>query len=363
MIEGIQSFLAVHRLAIVRGITLVRNLVMKDAVHTVDIPFHLRFMQIVRPIEDWKEWLELGEEAKTMDQKIGLLHVAFDVPLRKPYTPEDRLKVFFEIADGWGNDWLLKTRNDQYACEPKYVVGRDKNGNHITRTESEQREVLARKAFGMLAAHFFRMPSIREDNCDRSGQESELLQKFVFGPLFSVVQNFFRVQKDAREGAKVRNLSYPWRGSKRSQQEEYVVSFLLKLARFLWRWKEPRVSFYFFEDSPGTQARKKEEERKGSAMRAIVDNAKPWMVEVLSQLEELRLLENWILDLNEACLAALREIAMRNELRHHVNPVPKDRRVVTIDEACYLGSTAGWLLKKHELAVREHKRLSEILAL
>lgn len=33
----------------------------------------------------------------------------------------------------------------------------------------------------------------------------------------------------------------------------------------------------------------------------------------------------------------------------------------SLDEACYLGSKAGWLLKEYELKKREHERLNAIL--
>lgn len=345
---------------------------MKDALHTVEIPFHLRFMQIVRPPEDWEEWLELGRAATTLDQKLGLLHGAFEVEMgyremdpetyrREPYTYADRLEEFFKIADGWADHYLLKTGRNRYGDEPKYVVGLDKNWNRMIRTESEQRQVLARKAFDMLAAHFFRMPSIQENSHNRSDDEFQLLQWFVFGPLFPVVQNFFRVDKSAREKAKIRNLSYPWRESERSQQEKHAISFLIKLAKFLWSWRKPCIDRWDNE-SPDTKATHDKEEKESLVMQATVDDAKPWMIEVLAELHELSLLEKWILELDGPCLATLKKIALRNELSEHGGPVIKSRKVITIDEACYLGSAAGWLLKKHELAVREHKRLNAILS-
>lgn len=324
-------------------------------------------MQEVRPPNSWGEWLGFTKESKTLTQKLGLLHGAFDFEMGreewdsdkkeyKAYTTADRLETFFGIADGWADKSLLRTKGIPWGEEPKYYVGRDKYGNSIERTESEQRQVLARKAFDMLVVHFFRMPEVREDSYDRTNEENRWISRFVFGPLFPVVQNFFCIRMDGSRN-KVRNLS--WRSEQRPQSEKQAVNFLLKLPKFLWEWKEPSVSYW--GKSPEDKARQKKEEENILAMRAIVDGAKPWMIEILAELHELRLIGEWIRELDEPCLATLKEIALQNELAHHRrHPVTEDRKVATIDEACYTGSPAGWLLKKYELMTREHKRLTAI---
>jgi len=58
-------------------------------------------------------------------------------------------------------------------------------------------------------------------------------------------------------------------------------------------------------------------------------------------LDELNLLHRWILEFDNPCLAKLKEIALRRELSSHRHPVTEDRKVADIDEACYLGSSAG----------------------
>ena len=96
-------------------------------------------------------------------------------------------------------------------------------------------------------------------------------------------------------------------------------------------------------------------------MRARLDAAKPWMVEVLADLDQLRLLRNWMVVLEPACLAKIEEIALRNNLSRSTHPVVKDRRVANLDEACFVGSSAGLFLMEQRLRGREHQRLSAIL--
>ena len=333
-----------------------------------EVPFYVQFKQEVRTPKNWAEFLKFAGEATTLIQKVGLVHGIFDFETGRgkwnndagkyvEYTNFDRLEFLFGVADGWADKSLLRTDGVHwFNDETKYLVGYDRNGNHIKRTESEQRQVLARKAFDMLVAHFFKMPEIREDHSDRENVETRWMMDFVFGPIFPIVQSFFRFEEEKRFRAGIRNLSLDV--DRCSNSERQAIDFLLKLTKFLWSWKDPRVSYW--GKSPEDKVRQKKEEEKILAMRTVVDGAKPWMIEVLTQLHELHLLEKWILELDDSCLATLKKISLRNELRQHLNPVSENRKVATVDEACYLGSPAGWLLKKHELMNREYKRLTKI---
>jgi hypothetical protein len=82
------------------------------------------------------------------------------------------------------------------------------------------------------------------------------------------------------------------------------------------------------------------------------------MIEVLAQLDRLDILKKWLLELDAACLAKLKEIAFRNKLDKYERD--EERNVATLDEACYLGSKSAWLLKEYELKKRESGRLSKI---
>jgi hypothetical protein len=82
------------------------------------------------------------------------------------------------------------------------------------------------------------------------------------------------------------------------------------------------------------------------------------MVEVLVALGRLEVLRKYLLELLEPdpCLAKLKEIALREHFSNHHNLVREDRPVASLDEACYLGSEAAWLLKEYELMTKEYTR-------
>lgn len=319
----------------------------------VEVSAHEDFMREVRPLRDWDEWLKLARVAVTLDQKLGLLHGAFNVDMGMEQSFR-RLEFFFRVADGWTNSSLFMTKGISSFNEPKYKVGYDKQGFPMERSESEQRQKLARKAFDVLAASFFKMPEISSDCPDRGDREIAWINAVVSGPLFPIIQNFFRIDEERRHGSGICNLSH---ANLRSHNEKQAVEFLLKLSKFLWTWQESSIDHWNSEEE------KEQKKKENIRMHARIDAAKPWMINVLSELGELRLLEKRLLELDRTSLSALRRIALQNELTRlrRADPVIKDRRVATLDEACYAGSQAGWLLKKHELLTREHKRLVTIL--
>jgi len=318
-----------------------------------EVVVHTLLTREIRPIHNWHEWLAHWQAAKDLQWMESLLHVGFSVPLEqeqygeKKYDRIDRDIFYFTIADGWADSFLFRLPEDQ---EKEYKVGHDSNWNVIKKTPSELRQQLAGKAFDMLCSNFFKVKlGNNRDGFDFPKVWKELI---VSERLFPVIQNFFRVEK-GRYSDFVEILNLSLRDDGRSHNERQAVNFLLNLAQFLWTWKEPDTSW------PNSKEEKTDE--RLAAMRVRVDTAKPWMIEVLAVLKRLDVLQGWILKLDEACLAKLKEIALSNELKTHQHPVIKARLVATLDEACYLGSETAWFLKEHELMTKEHKRLGTIL--
>ncbi|MFZ3043839.1 MAG: hypothetical protein WA058_01890 [Minisyncoccia bacterium] len=336
---------------------------------------HKQFMQEVLPISNWGEWLELAKAAITLDQKLGLLHCAFGVELGQreydpdmhkypPYTSTERLEFFFGVADGWlyGESFDFRTPEERFERqgypinETRYFSGYDKNGDRREQGKSQLRQQLATKAFDLLCLNFFRMSEKREYR-DTETPETKWLRKIVSGPLYPTIRKFFRVEKAEFGGVRIRNLSI--RSDARSNNEKIAIDFLLKLPKFLWEWKESQIESYWPEKE------RVEMEAMNTLTRSRVNEAKPWILEILILLGETRLLRwDWILEFDEACLAKLKKIALRNELQPHIHLFDEfrdgPRKVATIDEACYIGSPAAWLIKKHELMTRERTRLSDI---
>ncbi len=311
---------------------------------------HTLLTREIRPIRNWHEWLARWQAAKDLQWMESLLHVGFSVPLERwqhgerEYNRIDRDIFYFTIANGWADNYLLCLQENQ---EKKYYAGYDSNGNVIKKTLGELRQQLAHKAFNMLCLNFFKV-KLRNN---RDGFDEVWERLIVSERLFPVIQNFFRVE-ERRYGNHLRILNLPLRDDKRSHNEQQAVNFLLNLAQFLWMWEEPNTEWY--------SEREKIDERL-AATRVRVDTAKSWMVEVLAILKGLDVLRKWILKLDKACLAKLKEIALRNELSTYQHPVIKNRPVATLDEACYFGSKTAWLLKEHELMTKEHERLGKIL--
>ncbi|MGC9599355.1 MAG: hypothetical protein ABSE18_03155 [Minisyncoccia bacterium] len=283
----------------------------------------------------------------------SLLHVGFSISLEqrhdgeKKYDRIDRIMFYLIIADGWADRYLLQLPTDG---SKEYDLGYDSNGRRIQKTQSDLRHQLARKAFDMLCLNFFKAELLE------GGRYGDRFNEFWEGTvvserLFPIIQNFFRVEKRRFDnGVEIRNLPYR---EEQSHNEQQALDFLLNLANFIWKWKEPGTQWY-------DASKKDEAEKRIAATRVRVDAAKPWMVEVFAQLERIDVLREWILELDEACLAKLKEIALRNELKTSYHPVTKNRLAATIDEACYVGSKAAWFLKEYDLRAKEHKRLEAI---
>ena len=259
----------------------------------------------------------------------------------------DRLAFYFTIADGWNDYSLLQLPEDGY--ESKFELGWEPGERRERKTKSELRQVLARKAFDILCLNFFK--NYLEEDRDRENWMWKWVEIAVSEQLFPIIQNFFRVEKGRYGGMYIRNFS---RSRKKSHGEQTAADFLFNLADFIWDWREQEIRSYY--------SHKEELERENVSMRARVDAAKPWIVELLSQLNNLDLLRKRISELDEDCLAKLREIAMRAEIDNPSSTefCNRKRLVVSLDEACYVGSKAAWFLKEHELWLREHTRLEAI---
>jgi hypothetical protein len=323
-----------------------------------EVAIHTLLTREIRPIHNWHEWLAYWQATENLEWMESLLHVGFNVSLErskygeKVYDRVDRIIFYFTIADGWADDSLLELSTDK---NEEYVVGRDAHGNTIRKKQRELRQQLARKAFDMLCPNLFKVELMGGGrHGDQFGEVWE--RDIVSERLFPVIQNFFRAEKDRYGDNRIRNLSHGWL-CERSHSEQQAEIFLLNLAKFVWAWKEPDASFGY----RGSDKEEEEIEKRFAEMRIRVDTAKPWMVEVLAKLNRLDALREWILELDAACLAKLKEIAFRTELskgwRH---PVAKYRPVATLDEACFVDSKAAWLIQEHALKTREYKRLTAI---
>lgn len=312
-------------------------------------------LRSVRFIAHWDEFVGLWNTASSIEQMIGLLHVGFNVPLdgrrsrcdhlHRCYVDADRIRFYLAIADGWADPYRLLQRADD--------TSEDIPGATEDRTRMypyQLRGSVARKAFDMLCLEFCAKVLPKEDVPVWQREEGNPWDKRILGTgLLPVIQHFFR--NEGEEGVCViRNLHVEYTAGKRSHLEIQVVEFLLSLINFIWYRQQE--TFEGWES--GVDGKRQAERKKQS----LLDEAKPWSIEVLSFLNELDRLRPHLLKLNESCLSKLREIALANQLRCSQYPVTEDRRVATLDEACMAGSPAAWMLKAHRLIRAEHNRLT-----
>ena len=311
----------------------------------------------IRPIWNWNEWLELWQLAsdrECMGWLESLLHTGFNGNVsfdkadyyEKKYDHIDRIIAYFTIADGWPNHYQFENSNGN---DRSYLTGYDKNGNSVRKSTSALRQQVARKAFDMLCLNFFKEEEYRYEE-----SEGDFWWRVVLSErLFPVIQNFFRIEKGRyTDRVEIRNLYH--QTERLSHNEQLAVDFLLKLAKFLWEWKKTPIESWHKED------KQKSISEKNERRRIQLDAAKPWMVEILIQLDKLDVLRKWMFKLDKPCLDKLREIALHSELDDFEHHVAKDRPVKTLDEACLAGSKAAWFLKEYELKKKELTRLKTV---
>ena len=304
---------------------------------------HTLFSRKIRPIRNWHEWLERWQEAQSIEEMLGLLHVGFSVRLERgeygepEYEVTDRYLFYLGIADGWNDQYLLQHTED----DGEYTYGVDDYGHRVYRSTAYLRQVLARKAFDMLAFNFFNRSLYYNDHQKFAG----FWPQMVPSELFPAIQHFFRAQP-ARFGRSIEVPNLSGR-EKIADSEKNAIHFISNLAVFIWEWEEP--DHYY-----GGDEEKRQEE--GRERKARLNAAKPWMVEVLEYINRLDVL--WKYTLDDSCLKKLMEIALRAEVWEREQN--KHRNVCSLEEAIYAGSVAAKFLHLFTIVRREYTRLEAI---
>jgi hypothetical protein len=318
------------------------------------IQFHTTLTREIRPDLSWHELIKSWQRAATLGDMLGILYRGFDVKMagsnwfdEPKYDDIDRLTFYFTIADGWNDERLLELPVDDGL---KYYMGFDRHRGMVKdKSPAQLRQMLARKAFDVLcSSEFFKTELMSSENCRGKEYNEVWIETITSTRLFPVIQNFFRIN----EQGKIRNLT--WWNEKRPHSEIIAIDFLLNLAQFIFDWQERDTDFRYSNDE------KKEIEKQDAEIRSRLDKSRPWMVEILSELDRLDILQKRIFKLDQESLKKLEEIAMRSKFSEYRSPVLEDRLAITLNEACYLGSKTAWLLKEHELMIRERDRLQNI---
>jgi hypothetical protein len=320
----------------------------------IAVDVHPLLSREVRPMRNWREWLKLWNEAMTYQQLISLLHVGFDVIMEKErhwdkgepeYTEVDRLVLYFSVADGWNDERAF--RKGRRDLEHN---GYDEHGKYTTWRESGLCRKVAAKAFELLCSRFFTLEYSDFDQYKEDWNYKWV--RIVASPvLFPIIQKFWRAEEGLVRIC-ISNLRES-RLDKPSHHEERAFAFLVNLANFIWTWRKVEGGWSLSKEENAVK------EKCDAEMRARLDAAKPWMVEILSELDRLDVLEKWIFTLDDSCIEKLKEIALRKEFSDS-RLVAKERKVESVEEALLLGSKAAMFLKRLEVVRKERKRLSKI---
>ncbi len=304
----------------------------------------------ILPISGWVEFLRLWENTSQLTLLESLLHSGFDVEMDQGGKYGERVGFYLTIANGWRDKDPVFNEGD-WDIASSILMKRE--GKEVKLHPHEIRQVLAKKAYNVLCLEFFRKVSLlRED--DPSWCYTSVWEQLIFTEDFlPVLQEFFRPAGGTRRPFP--NLSPV---DRRATNESHIVAFLLNMARFAWQWGG-ECEYPLHNQSATERA------QHNKAMRERVHAARPWLIEILSYLGELSLLETkgWLLKLDVPCLAKLKYLALQSELVQGKHPVEKSRRVKTLDEACLAESEPAWLLVKYDLGQREVGRLDKICTL
>jgi len=324
-----------------------------------EAPTHPLFKRPILPIKNWAEFLTRWQEAKTWEEMLGLLHAGFNIVHfyrrstdQQEFKPADRLIFYLTIADGWTHpESLCAPDEDRY--EKQSVGLNETDGRQILMATSELRQALMKKAFDQLCQHFFGKGKSK-DGEPLVRDERYWTDKVLTPEIFPRLMSFFRVKESRSNVIEIRNLPCPSSWRKVSHHEKQVISFLLDLASFLWRWKETEIEGWWKEEDKATVAKFNRE------MRARVNQAMPWMIEVLVSLGRLDILAKRDIKLNSACLVKLKEIALLAELSPDDCLVRERRRVGNLEEASLAGSAAADFLLKYQLNTKTRAKLEMV---
>lgn len=312
---------------------------------------HPLFQKPIRPWSNWREWCERWQAAVSYQEMIGLLHTGFDAsPDYHDGTYDrdraERILMYFDIADSWNDSLSLYAPGEHSGfAENKFLFGYTESGQNILKSAAELRQLIARKAFDVLATNFF------VNTGDSESPYAVWQSRLLFSRrIFLRLQEFFQSGNRIAESHCIRNLSASFRKD-RSHTERLAIEFLTHLAKHVFTSSDDTVESWVTNREEVLAAQE--------ARRELMNKAKPWLIEVMLYVGREHYLRDWFRTFDKDCLLKLKEIAFRSELLQFVHPINDTRPVQSIEEAVYSGSRAARLLLDFELYERVHTRLEQ----
>lgn len=270
---------------------------------------HKIFWKPIGPIPDWATWKSMWKDAAYVESCSGLLHVAFDVLERDAASRADGIGFLLRIADGWRDENAFARDDD--------------------REGARYRKALAEKAFKALAERLFRRRPLGEYG------EPAWLRGALVDSLFSGLLDFFG-DGERRGSLLSRNLSYD---PPKTHHEVWAREFLLELVNMTWDLENGARGIFHAS-----------EEALRLTWRRRCADARPSYVRILHGIGRLDLLTARSLSMDDASLAVLRDLALRN-------PFLPDEKYASQEEALLKGWPAARVLAVVE-AVRRARGAS-----
>lgn len=320
------------------------------------------------PYESYKEWFaDLG--AATNDGNysriVSVLHNGWSYPL--PYrlsypaslNPEyvDRLEVYLAIANDWESHEYFRSPHHR-GSGPEEAFNMLRSGRGIERlSASALRQDLARTTFDIVLRQYFAKQETLPDMTDHRHAAFNNTT-FLGSREFRIVREFLALRKGRFSGHEIPNL--PTAGMiERSPLNRHLATWLLRLPEMIWKWEAPEISSYLDE------AEKRERTELIARVTASLPEMRHWMIEVLYVLGELEVLNQWLFELDEACLAQLHEIALRSKLGYTNATqflISGTRPAQTLEEAMLAGSLAAALLVRRQMGDTAAEALRQVRA-
>lgn len=174
---------------------------------------HPVFSGSVDEITDWNEWLKKWEEAMTLEEKLGLLHVGFSVKAFGFY--EKQLAFYLALADGW-NTYDFRLDQDPRDA---YDLGFRRQG-------------LAKKAFAVVV---LKVLNRYLGDSSNSGNRSALLKE----DSAKVLLDFFNPRRFALgKASNIPNATW--------HEGRVAIEFLKDYTETLWYLGRPRHREYLW---------------------------------------------------------------------------------------------------------------------
>lgn len=293
-------------------------------------------------------WLTVWHMLSDADALVGMLHVLFTKQIAKAHEAEpeygyhDPILLCLALAEGWTNNgYLLKKDGDERLT---YRLPGHLSDDKLKVEPYKWRQPVAQKAFAVLITH---LNAIIEHGHPLShvftGYNAVFEQLIMREDVFAALRQLFRIEV-TKHSRYIQHCSTGFNSQNETARVliKSTESFLYRLMNFLWNWREHKVPNHNPPSDYSTGV-----ERLNTRMRKLIDEARPWMVQVIFVLDKQDELDRWMMDRGEHELdARTAQVLVDIAMETRCVPTGGDKRVPrNFREALAAGASAAVLLR------------------